>query len=84
MVSTYQFIRNRQFEKTLEIAKMLLNDKLDLIHKAVGWMLREMGKRDQKVLVKFLDKYKSQIPRTALRYAVERFPQTVRKKYLAK
>jgi 3-methyladenine DNA glycosylase AlkD len=83
IVSTYQFIRNHQFDKTIEIARLLLNDKHDLIHKAVGWMLREVGKRDEKVLIKFLDKYKSRMPRTSLRYAIERFPEKRRLRYLA-
>ncbi|MEO8065291.1 MAG: DNA alkylation repair protein [Candidatus Doudnabacteria bacterium] len=84
IVATYQFIYRHSFAKTLEIAKMLLEDRHDLIHKAVGWMLREVGKRDEKVLVKFLDKYRRQMPRTALRYAIERFPEKRRKEYLSK
>lgn len=84
MVATYQFIKEKQFAKTLEIAKVLLTDKHDLIHKAVGWMLREVGKRDEKTLTGFLDRYKHQMPRTALRYAIERFPENRRKAYLAK
>lgn len=84
MVATYQFIKNHRFAKTLEIAKILLKDRHDLIHKAVGWMLREVGKRDEKVLAQFLDKYRHRMPRTALRYAIERFPKKRRKAYLAR
>ncbi len=84
MVATYQFIKNHQFAKTLEIAKKLLSDRHDLIHKAVGWMLREVGKSDEKTLVQFLDKYRQQMPRTTLRYAIERFPERRRRGYLAR
>ena len=72
MVSTYAFIRQNQFADTIKLAKILLNHKHDLIHKAVGWMLREVGKRDEKVLRSFLDKYVSKMPRVMYRYAVER------------
>jgi len=82
IISTSQFIRNTQFEDTIKISEMLLTDKHDLIHKAVGWMLREMGKRDQKVLEKFLQKYSKQMPRTMLRYAIEKFDEQKRKSYL--
>ena len=82
IVSTLAFIREGDFDDTLEIARMLLADKHDLIHKAVGWMLREVGKRDQKVLRTFLDEHASEMPRTALRYAIERMSPTVRKRYM--
>lgn len=72
MVSTYAFIRQGQFTDTIELAKILLNHKHDLIHKAVGWMLREVGKRDEKVLRGFLDKYAKKMPRVMFRYATER------------
>jgi len=72
MVSTYAFIRNNQFTDTIKLAKILLNHKHDLIHKAVGWMLREVGKRDEKVLRNFLDKYANQMPRVMFRYAIEK------------
>ncbi|OGE79223.1 MAG: DNA alkylation repair protein [Candidatus Doudnabacteria bacterium RIFCSPHIGHO2_01_FULL_46_14] len=82
IVSTYQFIRNHQFVDTLKISGLLLKDKHDLIHKAVGWMLREVGKRSQHILQKFLSKNANSMPRTALRYAIERFPEKQRLKYL--
>ncbi len=82
VVSTYTFIRQNQFQHTLALAEILSKDTHDLMHKAVGWMLREVGKRDQKVLEDFLQKNAAKLPRTALRYAIERFPEPVRKKYL--
>ena len=84
MLSTYYFIKNRQFKTTLLIAEILLNDKHDLIHKAVGWMLREIGNRSMETEEQFLMKYYKKMPRTALRYAIEKFPETKRKFYLAK
>lgn len=83
IISTSYFIARNEFEDTLKISKMLLGDKHDLIHKAVGWMLREVGKRDEKVLEKFLKENYEDIPRTALRYAIERFPEEKRKSYLS-
>lgn len=82
IVATWYFIRNNEFSHTLKIAKVLLNDSHDLIHKAIGWMLREVGKKDINVLVEFLDQNALKMPRTALRYAIESFPETKRKKYL--
>jgi len=84
IVATYSFIRRERFEPTLLIAKILLQDKEDLLHKAVGWMLREVGKRDEKVLKDFLTEHNSRMPRTMLRYAIERFPESERKKWLKK
>jgi 3-methyladenine DNA glycosylase AlkD len=84
IVSTWFFIRNDQYEWTVKLSEILLNDTHDLIHKSVGWMLREMGKRDLKVLVEFLDQYATQMPRTMLRYAIEKFPESARKLYLMK
>jgi 3-methyladenine DNA glycosylase AlkD len=82
VLATFQFIKNNKFAESLEIAKILLQDKHDLIHKAVGWMLREIGKRDQAVEIEFLNKYYEKMPRTMLRYAIEKFPEELRQDYL--
>jgi 3-methyladenine DNA glycosylase AlkD len=83
ILSTFGYIKKGKPELTLELAEILLEDKQDLIHKAVGWMLREVGKRcSQELLEEFLKKYYKRIPRTALRYAIERFPEALRQKYL--
>ena len=82
IVSTYAFIKNRIFGETLAIADMLLKDEHDLIHKAVGWMLREVGKRNQEVLEIFLKERYKTMPRTMLRYSIEKFPEEKRKSYL--
>ncbi len=83
IVSTFDFIKKNSFEEAFAVSELLLNDKHDLIHKAVGWMLREAGKRDQKAEERFLKKHYKKMPRTMLRYAIERFPEKKRKAYLA-
>lgn len=81
-ISTLAFIAQNDFAPTLRIAKLLLEDKHDLIHKAVGWMLREVGKRSLATEEKFLKQYYKIMPRTMLRYAIERFPEPKRQRYL--
>jgi 3-methyladenine DNA glycosylase AlkD len=84
IIATFNFIKEGNFKETLSLAEMLLADKHDLIHKAVGWMLREVGKRGgQEKLEQFLNYYAPQMARTTLRYAIERFPEKLRQKYLA-
>jgi 3-methyladenine DNA glycosylase AlkD len=82
MVATWHFIRKQDLEWTFKVAEMLLGDKHDLIHKAVGWMLREAGKRNLSALVTFLDQHAAQMPRTMLRYAIEKLSVDQRKAYL--
>jgi 3-methyladenine DNA glycosylase AlkD len=81
-LATFYFIDNNQFSDSLKIAAMLLNDKEDLIHKAVGWMLREIGKRNLASEESFLKKPYKKMPRTMLRSAIERFPEAKRLRYL--
>ena len=83
VISTFHFIKYLQYENSLNIAQILLNDKHDLIHKAVGWMLREIGKRNQNVEEEFLEKYYKIMPRTMLRSAIERFSKE-KKEYFMK
>ena len=83
VLATFSFIREGDFSDSLKISKILLGDKHDLIHKAVGWMLREIGKRDVKVLEGFLKENYKIMPRTMLRYAIEKFPEEKRKSYLS-
>jgi len=82
IIFTFAFIRAGELDPTMEISQRLLKDEHDLIHKAVGWMLREAGKKDGRLLRAFLDENASQMPRTMLRYAIEKFPQAERKKWL--
>jgi len=82
IVSTQHFIRNREYEDTLRISRVLLHDAHDLIHKAVGWMLREVGKRDRAPLEAFLSEHAHEMPRTMLRYAIEHFSPSERRRYM--
>jgi 3-methyladenine DNA glycosylase AlkD len=82
MILTFAFLRAGELEPTYEIAERLLTDEHDLIHKAVGWMLREMGKRDPGLLRAFLQEHSSKMPRTALRYSIEKLSERERKKWL--
>ena len=84
IVATFYFIKQGEYNYTLAIAKLLLKDEQDLIQKAVGWMLRELGKKDEKIAERFLQQYHKEMPRTMLRYALERFSEQKRKKYLLK
>lgn len=82
IMSTFHFIKNSEFSETLKIAEMLLTDREDLIHKSVGWMLREIGKRHFRTEENFLKKFYQRMPRTMLRYAIEKFPEPKRQAYL--
>lgn len=83
VISTLTFIRNNDFNDTLELSEMFLTHQHDLMHKACGWMLREVGKRDEAVLLHFLNKHAAIMPRTMLRYSIEKFPDELRKYYLS-
>jgi 3-methyladenine DNA glycosylase AlkD len=83
IIATFSLIRNNEYHDTLTISEILLTDKHDLIHKAVGWMLREVGKRDLQTEETFIKKHYKFIPRTSLRYAIEKFPEGKRKLYLS-
>ena len=82
IMATFHFIKKGEFSETLQIAQLLLKDREDLIHKAVGWMLREIGKRNQKTEESFLRVHYKTMPRTMLRYAIEKFPEDLRQGYL--
>ncbi|NLC11676.1 MAG: DNA alkylation repair protein [Firmicutes bacterium] len=82
IIATFYFIRNEDYKDTLQIAKILLHHKHDLIHKAVGWALREVGKKNFQLLYNFLKEHYKNMPRTMLRYAIERFEPELRKKFL--
>jgi 3-methyladenine DNA glycosylase AlkD len=82
ILSTFRFVKQHEYKDALEVSSALLVDDEDLIHKAVGWMLREIGNRDIKAEERFLKKYYKRMPRTMLRYAIEKFPETKRQRYL--
>ncbi len=82
VLATFHFIKKDRFHETLALAELLMNDQEDLIHKAVGWMLREIGNRDAAAEKGFLKKQYKRMPRTMLRYAIEKFPEAERKSYL--
>ncbi len=81
-MATFHFIKRGGFDETLTLARTLLEDREDLIHKAVGWMLREVGKRDLGTEEGFLRRHHRDMPRTMLRYAIEKFPEAKRQLYL--
>lgn len=82
VVATWAFIRRSDFNDTLALAERLMAHKHDLMHKAVGWMLREVGKKDRETLTNFLEKNATQLPRTTLRYAIEHYPESQRQYFL--
>ena len=82
IMSTFHFVKHHEFSETLKISKMLLFDRQDLIHKATGWMLREIGKRHLQTEESFLKAHYKEMPRTMLRYAIEKFPEQKRQRYL--
>jgi len=84
ILATFPFIKNNEFEDSIKLSEIFLKEKHDLMHKAVGWMLREVGKKDEKVLTEFLDKHYKEMSRTMLRYSIEKFDEEKRKYYLKK
>ena len=84
IISCFAFIKNNDFKDAIKLSKILLNDKHDLIHKAVGWVLREIGKKDQEIEEQFLKKHYKTMPRTMLRYSIEKFSEEKRKFYMKK
>jgi 3-methyladenine DNA glycosylase AlkD len=84
VLATFSLIREGEFRQTIRLAERLLGDPEDLIHKAVGWMLREIGKRDEATLCDFLDRHAERMPRTMLRYSIERLPAPDRRRFLGR
>lgn len=84
IISTHHFIRQKDFVDVLKLSKQYLVEEHDLMHKASGWMLREMGKRDEKALTTFLDRHSKEMPRTMLRYAIEKLTPAQKKKYMSR
>lgn len=84
VVSTLMLIRHGQFDDTIRLAESLIDSKHDLMQKSIGWMLREIGKRDKDLLVQFIEKHKHEMPRTMLRYAIEKFPEPERREFMRK
>ena len=84
VVSTLMLIRHGQFDDTIRLAEVLIDSKHDLMQKSIGWMLREVGKRDKGLLVQFIEKHKYEMPRTILRYAIEKFPEPERREFMRK
>ena len=82
IMATFHYIKKGSFDETLRLSAMLVNDREDLIHKAVGWMLREIGERDRACEEAFLQRHYETMPRTMLRYAIEKFPEALRQQYL--
>ncbi len=83
IMATFHYIKRGEFADTLRLAKLLINDRHALVHKAVGWMLREVGKRDRHRAERFLRAHANRMPRTMLRYAIERLPENLRRRYLS-
>jgi len=83
LLTTFQFIKHHEFEDALKLCEYFIKSDRDLIHKASGWMLKEIGKRDEKVLIDFLDKHYKQMPRTMLRYCIEKLSDPQKKHYLS-
>ena len=84
IMTTFNFVKKGSYRDTMKLSGILINDKEDLIHKVVGWMLREVGKKSLDTEISFLNKHAEQMPRTMLRYAIEKFPEDLRQKYLQK
>ena len=82
ILTTFAFIRKGDYYDAIELSEILMYEKHDLLHKAVGWMLREIGKRDEAVLIHLLNEYAPTMPRTTLRYEIEKFSPNIRKDYL--